>query len=439
MYPEVKRHRFLNNIPGFKRRIDPTRGSQPFRLTDLPDDVLIAVLFQCRIDEIFALRGTCSIFRNVFSTYSVHIIPSVARCTFPGSKLLLEPPTAPSEYNLTWLKERIPLQLATILVDKHRLIFEEQPMGPRVGIAAEDALGTVFRSRVANGWRVLGRLSIISSDIYKLDAQDILSMSNKKATWLMVHTSRYEAEVVRLREELVLQRRLQSIETISMHEAEDYIMMFMLLSGAWRVGKRPRQLSTVASVSKKDPTWPFDFGHGIDAPRMIRKGESWVTWFILRQGPRLFWEQWWSLPSEAPETTDHVRDLAIKTFFSPLRPEDHVTHHQTEFSDPHEELHILQCTCAEPVQRALQEKCSVSARTLHLHYQSIYDQSRRERLVRIGAMASAAALEEPDPTMLSVPFFISFSAHEPAKRAQGQVDAFTCADSIQSAFVQRHS
>ncbi|KAK7190522.1 hypothetical protein DPSP01_005255 [Paraphaeosphaeria sporulosa] len=440
MDAEGKRHRFLDNIPGFKRRTgDHTGGSHLLRLNSLPDDVLILILSQCRIDEVFALRGTCATFRNVFSRYSAHIIPSVAQCTFPGSKLLLEPPIAPSGYNLTWLKERIPQQLAAILVDRHRFIFEEQPMGPRIGIAAEDALGTVFRGRVASGWRILGRLSNISSKIYRLDAKDVLSMSDKKATWLTAHTSRYESETVRLREELVLQRRLQLIETISVHEAEDYIMMFMLLSGAWRVGKSSRQQSTVKSVSKKNPTWPFDFGHGIDAPRMIRKGESWVTWFILHQGPRLFWEQWWSLPPEAPETTDHVRDLAIQAFFSLLPSEDQATHNYTDFSDPHEELHIMQRTCAETVQRAIQEKCSVSTRTLHLHYQSIYDRSRLERLARIGARAAAAAQAESDTTMLAVPFFIVFSAHEPAKGAQAQVHTIPSAHSIQSAFFRRRS
>ncbi|KAF2439841.1 hypothetical protein P171DRAFT_435700 [Karstenula rhodostoma CBS 690.94] len=408
MGTEVKWHRLLDSIPGFKRQSGVTRGRQPLRLNDLPDDILILILSQCRVDEIFALRGTCSTFRNVFSTYSAHIIPWVARCTFPGGKLLLEPPTAPTGYTFAWLKERIPLQLAAILIDRYRFIFEEQPVRSQIGIPAEDALGSVFRNRVANGWRVLGRLSNISKEIYRLDAKKIFSMLNKKATWLLAHTSRYEAEIVRLREELVLQRRLQFIDTMSFHEAEDYVMMFTLLSGVWRVRKSD------SLVSKDEPTWPFDFGRGIDAPRMIRKGESWVTWFILHQGPGLFWEQWWSLPSEAPETTNHVRDRAIEAFFSPLRREEDATHRRADFSDPQEELHDMQRLCAEKVQRAIVATCGASAPTLHFHYQIKYAQDRR--LIDLDSDINPATSGVAE-TMNGVPAFINFSVYEPAKGA----------------------
>lgn len=203
MSSEMKRHRLLGNIPGFKRR----NVARSLRLDNLPDDVLILILAQCHIDGIFALRLTCSVFRDVFTTYSAHIIPSVARLTFPRSKLLLHPQTAPEGYTFTWLKDRIPHQLAAILVDRNRFVHG-QTNDFRNGIPAEDALGSDFRIRVANGWLVLGRLSNIAKEVYSLDAKDILHLANKKTIWAMPHTARYDAEIVWLREELILERRL---------------------------------------------------------------------------------------------------------------------------------------------------------------------------------------------------------------------------------------
>jgi hypothetical protein len=395
----MKRHRFLDNIARFKRQDGVlTLGRRPLRLDDLPDDILILILSQCHIHDIFTLRVTSSTFRDVFSTYSAHIIPSVARCTFPRSKLLLQPSTAPAGYTFTWLKDRIPLQLAAILVDRHRFIYGRDPAPLAVsqpGILAEDVFGSNFREKIANGWRVLGRLSRIANKVYNLDAKEIFSMSNKEAIWILSLTSRYEAETIRLREELVLERWLQFVDSTSVQEAQDYLMMFTLLSGAWRVKK------TDKSTHKHNPMWPFDFGRGIDAPRTIRLGESWVTWFILHQGPRLFWEQWCSLPSEAAEMTNYVRDRAIEAFFAPMRPEDHTQDPGYAFLDPQEELHNMQRECAKEVQHAFHNKSECVAQVLHLTYIGHYEQIR-ERL------GHDSALEE---TMSSVPFFVDFSAY----------------------------
>jgi hypothetical protein len=397
MNPELTRHRLLDKITRFKRQDGVlTPGRQPLRLDNLPDDILIAILSQCHIHDIFALRVTSSTFLNVFSTYSAHIIPSVARCTFPRSKLLLQPPTTPAGYTFTWLKDRIPLQLAAVLVDRHRFVHGNTgwAMFP-TGIPAEDFLGSRLRMKVANGWRILGRLSNIANEVCDLDAKEILSMSNKKSAWILSRTSRYEAETTRLREELVLQRRLQFVDSISVQDAQDYLMMFTLLSGAWRVRKPDK------SGLKPNPVWPFDFGRGIDAPRTIRLGESWVTWFILREGPRLFWEQWCSLPSEAAGTTDHVCDRAIEAFFAPMRPEDHTKDSGDAFLDPQEESHNMQRECAKKVQQAFHEKSDTVAQILHIKYIGDYVQIR-ERL------GHDPTLEE---TMGSVPFFVDFSVY----------------------------
>ncbi|KAL1596533.1 hypothetical protein SLS60_009180 [Paraconiothyrium brasiliense] len=402
MNSEVKRHRFLDNVPGFKRRYGShTRGRQSLRLDDLPDDILILVLAQCQIDDIFALRLTCSVFRDVFSTYSAHIVPSVARCSFPRSGLLLHPRTAPAGYTFTWLKDRIPVQLAAILVDRYRFIHEEELVGYRMGIPAEDALGSEFRIRVATGWRILRRLSNIAKEVYRLDAKEVLSISQKKASWIMAQTSRYEAEIVRLREELILRRRLKYARSISVRDTQDYIIMFTLLSGMWRV-RKPDDPST-----NHDPTWPFDFGHGIDAARTIRKGESWVTWFILYVGPQLFWQQWWLLPAEAPRTMNHVRECAIETFFAPCGSKDNAPNRGDEFVDPHEDLHNIQRQCAEKVQRVFDEKSGRRAQYLHMIYFRKYVQQR-------GPPDRASPIEE---TLDSVPCFIDFSVHERAKSA----------------------
>ncbi|KAJ4299527.1 hypothetical protein N0V90_004772 [Kalmusia sp. IMI 367209] len=374
--------------------------SGPLRFDELPDDVLILILSQCRIDEIFALRLTCSTFRNVFSVFSTTIIPSVARLTFPTSKLLLRAPQdAPAGYTFAWLKGLVPQQLAALLVDRHRFIHSYQG-GDRYGIPAEDVFGDALRLRVANGWCVLRCLSNIAEDVYSLDAKDILDLkSTRDMAWKLLQPSRYRFELSQLREDMILERRMQYIDSMPPSSAQNYALMLILLSGTFRVGK--------GKNSDNAPPWIFDWDYGTDGPRSVRCGKSWLTWFVLRRGPQLFWEQWCSLPWDAPETKNHIRNHAIEAYFADteLNAEDFMQRPPKEWKDVNEKWHKVQRDRVETLQRAISDK---SGRMTHFKrvdpysYFVVYAEHRRER-----RESGEPVIEE---TLSHVPFFVDFRA-----------------------------
>jgi hypothetical protein len=68
--------------------------------------------------------------------------------------------------------------------------------------------------------------------------------------------------------------------------------------------------------------WILDWGNGIDGSRSIRQDKSWLSWFILDEGPDLFWNQWWNLPHETAQ--NYIRDRATEDFKAlPLGLADH--------------------------------------------------------------------------------------------------------------------
>lgn len=278
------------------------------RFDDLPDDILILILSHCRIDEIFALRLTSSRFSVVIDAYSNTIIPSVAWATFTSSSLILAGLPKPADYTFAWLKRLIPLQLAAVLVDRHRFIHQN-PGAHRYGIPAEDDYGDALRARVTTGFCVQSRLANIAEDVYRLDDKAVLeSVSKKNMPSKLLRPSRYRFELFQIREEMILERRVQLIESLPASNVQDYVLMSTLLSGAFRVGKDQRL--------NDHPPWVFDWDYGIDGPRAVRTGKSWLSWFILRRGPQLFWEQWWSLPRGVPETQHHIRTQALEAYFA---------------------------------------------------------------------------------------------------------------------------
>jgi hypothetical protein len=218
-----------------RRKASPSRVRGRRLFDELPEDILILIFCQCHIDELLNLRLTNRTIRDIISEYIATIAPSVARATFPRSGLLLAPLDDPSLYTITWLKGLIPRHLACILVDRHRFIhgMTEQ----RYGIAAENAEGDGLRARVANGWRILKRLSKISQEVYHLDTKAILKSAPDSA-WKdplkLVLRSRFDFEVFRRREELVLKRRVEYIQSLPYWLAMDYKLMFILLSSAFR-------------------------------------------------------------------------------------------------------------------------------------------------------------------------------------------------------------
>ncbi|KAF1846355.1 uncharacterized protein K460DRAFT_356043 [Cucurbitaria berberidis CBS 394.84] len=272
-------------------------------LLDLPDDILIVICSQCRIDELLDLRLTNSRIRNIISEYMLTIAPSVARVTFPYSDRLLKPFADRTRYTFEWLKGLIPQQLAAILVDRHRIVSTGSLS--HYGIPAEDPFGDELRARVANGWHVLRSLSNISREVHR--------------RYEVVLYTDCELDTLIQKEQIILDKRLQYMKTLPDQLANDYKLMFRLL---WTC------FGTDLSDTGEDEPWISDRGdalsnlgiedlllmrdENVGGRWMSRRGSLLLTWFVLAEGPEMFWRQWWSLPSGSSQ--NHIRDLARSTF-----------------------------------------------------------------------------------------------------------------------------
>lgn len=297
------------------RRKPPPRPSGGFNsLTDLPDDILIVTSSQCRIDELFVLRLTCKKLRNLIDEYITTIAPSVARSTFPlCNHLLTRGANAASPLVFQLLKALIPEQLASILVDRHRVADEW--LQSRYGVPAEDAFGDALRSRVASGWQILRHLSNISRQGYGKHARGSRNSPAELANKVF-RPKHFNLEALKHVEDTILEIRLEYISQLQPKQAQDYKLMFTLLSSAFS--------TSISNIGEEHAPWPFDFGGGIDGQRELRKGKTWLSWYVLAEGPDLFWQQWWSLPHSDTSTKNYIRDRAIKGFnITPQKLSDH--------------------------------------------------------------------------------------------------------------------
>ncbi|KAF2261400.1 hypothetical protein CC78DRAFT_357034 [Lojkania enalia] len=388
-------------LPLTRKRSTLVPASRDRRWFDeLPEDVLILICCHCRIDELLNLRLTNLRTRRLITEYIATIAPSSARSTFPTSDLLLTRPESPSQYTVPWLKSLIPRHLAAILVDRHRFAhdFAEQ----RYGIPAEDPYGDALRARIANGWCVLRRLSNISQEIYGLRARCVLKSTTDRA-WKFVHPSRFKFEVFRQREELILTKRLEYIKGLSDEMVKDYKLMFMLLSSAFR--------TSISNYGDDYKPWIFDWGCGIDGQRLLRRGNSWLTWFVLYEGPDLFWNQWWSLCPDRPQTKNHIRDRSIEAWFgkSKITSEDFISQFlPKEWNDVNEKWHGIQRDNAFKIQKALDERAMAASTDFTavnpIMYFTQYAECRQLREMS----GTPPAVE----TLSHVPFHIDFRCPE---------------------------
>ncbi|KAF2032993.1 hypothetical protein EK21DRAFT_109446 [Setomelanomma holmii] len=249
------------------------------RLHDLPDDILITIFTHCDVDSIFAARLTCVAFPSVISTYINTIAPKAARNTFPGCEVLLTPPN--QGYSLKWLRSRIPEQLASVILDKNKL--RRSPhinSGFPYGIPSESdcAEAKHWRACVANGWRILSSLYMISKEV----------------------------------EAIILEKRLAFIERLSSLDPLNYVYLWRLLLWVFRPYKRPD-----AREGSVEEDCPQDLN---DSPPSrtstindISQGWSWLNWYILHVGPSPFVQQW-SIPSSRATSSSQnlIRDLIWK-------------------------------------------------------------------------------------------------------------------------------
>lgn len=342
---------------------------------NLPDDILILVYAECSIDELLTLRVTDRKSRSLIFEYINTIAPSVAHTTFPRCyNLLLHKPI---RYTVQWLEDLIPQQLAAILVDRHRIAHDSSQQ--RYGIPAEDAYGDELRARIANGWRVLRRLTDISRTIQGSVAPTFRTVSD--FTLKMRRPSR-KMHSSWQKEDLVLERRLTYIASMSVQDAKDYKLMFMLLSSSFR--------TSIFNVGEDHKPWVFDWGSGIDGQRLFRKGNSWLAWFVLAEGPDLFWKQWWTLPYNSPRSRNYIRDRAVDVWAGTSR----------ELAD-HQRDH------ARRIQEAINNKANVSTDFASVNPIPYFTQYAECRLSRW-----KHGILPVKETMSHVPFHVEFRCPE---------------------------
>jgi hypothetical protein len=250
------------------------------------------------IETLLCIRHTCGNFLRITTAYERSISQTLAKKLFPQQKHLVEQ-TVENQYTITWLIHLVPRQLAAILVDRHRAVLDPH----MYGIPAEDPAGDPLRARVANGFCILHRLSSISQHVHKIELATHLALGGsdpapiRRRSSLGSKISSFitpaDVALAKKRETLILDRRLELVRTLSERDREDYQILSIFLIGCFE-----HLWSPPATMRETVPDGPFDWG--MPPRRWMGRKDSWVNWFILHHGPKLFWEQWWSEPCIPP-------------------------------------------------------------------------------------------------------------------------------------------
>jgi hypothetical protein len=163
-----------------------------------------------------------------------------------------------------------------------------------------------------------------------------------------------------------------------LQDAKDYKLMFMLLSSSFR--------TSISNVGDSHKPWVFDWGSGIDGQRLFRRGNSWLAWFVLAQGPELFWKQWWTLPYDSPQTKNYIRDRAFDTWGSTSQK---LADHQRDH--------------ARRIQEAINYRADVSTDFVSVNPIPYFTQYAEHRLSRF-----KAGILPAKETLSQVPFHVEF-------------------------------
>ncbi|OCK76996.1 hypothetical protein K432DRAFT_359401 [Lepidopterella palustris CBS 459.81] len=212
-----------------------------------------------------------------------------------------------------------------------------------------------------------------------------LAFSKKELSLAVFNPPRFKLLVEEHRENMILERRLTYIASLPDKLAMDYKLMFLLLSSVFR-------MSLESTLDNDYKPWIFDLGFGIDGPGLLRKGNSWMTWYILHEGPSMFWEQWWLQPRDDPGTQSWVCDRSIAAW---LR--------DTTSS------HSLQRKVAHKIQETIEARAGTFSESDSnpIPYFTRYAEHRRSRI--------ANGEPDPDETMDQVPFHVDFRCPEKPK------------------------
>lgn len=332
-----------------------TQSNKPLRdnrrrttMLDLPDDILIPLFSSCDVETLFALRQTCTSFYAVIQAYINIIAPLSARVTFHGCDLLLTPPK--NGYTLRWLRDLIPAQLASIMLDKdklrrHTYINSGFPYG--IPYESDCAEAIHWRQRLTNGWCVLRSFHLISARAYSSSDDELKRATTLKKVSRGVRTNRIWQSIscpyagctehglrrifgsghhrdsdcnhiedkrrskdpvfeVRRKESIVLRRRLAHMKTLSDQDLLDYVYLWRLLFHVFRPYSKPYTTMSdltegwPSSTSIPHTSWSTIIGD-------IAQGCSWLNWFILHIGTEPFLQQW-SLCSTDPASSNTIRN-----------------------------------------------------------------------------------------------------------------------------------
>lgn len=364
-------------------------------LLDLSDDVLVQIVRNVNLEALFALRLTCKSVHTLihYPRYIVTIMKAVASNTFPPETLFNpDGEEVDAENAFEWLKGLIPLRLAIIALDKLKLFntmdamitgFADGTLEPLShprkfskfafmfpgivhGIPAEinHTTANIWRHRVANGWRVLQRLALVSNDAYGYkgdhdpDREPHASSLERdyeeepERQWtsedeyrerhfpdeipnlalLFGEAGSYESEsedcppadqnytkYIACKEEEILERRLELISELPVDYLRDYLLLWVILRRCFVRGRSLDWLLFVQS-HRREPepgerrTEYSSLDFGVRRPMMslgtqideIGTGCSWLEWFVLHHGVGMFWTQWWGEESRIldPHNTD---------------------------------------------------------------------------------------------------------------------------------------
>ncbi|KAJ9648290.1 hypothetical protein H2201_000588 [Coniosporium apollinis] len=268
-------------------------------MQSLPDDTIIIVCRYLTLSDILHLRLTNRRLAAVVVSCSKAIAPFVASNTFPNADLLLRRDASTAgTADFTWLKGLVPKYLAAVVVDRFRLRSSELCL-EEFGIPAESEAGDALRERAEKGWRVLSELSLISQEVYRLPVRRVRLLPPKERLKRVFGSSRYPSaaskplEILERRERMILEQRLLYLKRLDAQIISDYRFMYSLLLAAVRTNHDPPSAAIMGhNWTRKNDVALDRFDWSGDHGRRLHKGNSWVNWFIMHEGPTLFWKQW---------------------------------------------------------------------------------------------------------------------------------------------------
>lgn len=267
------------------------------------------------LETLLAIRHTCRAWLKTTTAYEKSISHNIVQSQFRRQKRLLEATSVYNQpYTIPWLIQLVPGQLASILVDRHRTIRDEHMFG----VPAEDPRGDALRSRVANGFRILRKLSLISQHVHhkqyptahavhqEEELQRRTSTSSKTSRRLSRTNSGFrkmftspDVSLAKRREQITFERRKEYLLNLAQRDREDYQIMSIFLVGCFEhLWEAPTTINGTALDG------PLDFG--MPPRHWIGRKDSFANWYILHYGPSIFWDQWW-----ACKTTSEPSPLSL--------------------------------------------------------------------------------------------------------------------------------